>query len=84
MPAVPYAQKMSQKTNCGVLSVLMEDPSTKEGMVNVCKSYLKYVPVISDSEHIRAKVLTQGMSVCSVECTIDKTKKIIFQVTKVS
>ena len=64
MPPVPYAQKMSQKTNSGVVSVLMEDPSTKEGMVNICRSYLKYVPVISSDGNVRAKVLTQGILVC--------------------
>ena len=68
MPDVPFAQKMASKTNCGVLSVLKEDPSTTNGMVKVCQTYQKYVPVISDCENVRAKVLVQGNAMCRCRC----------------
>ena len=38
-PEVKYSQKMSQKSNMIVLALDLEDPSTSEGMIRVCKSW---------------------------------------------
>ena len=63
VPKVPYAQKMKEKSNCKVLSVINEDPSTTAGMTNVAKSFLPYIPVTSDCGNIRAKTAIQGTHV---------------------
>ena len=60
---IPYAQKMKAKSNCKVLSVINEDPSTTVGMTNVTKSFLPYIPVTSKCGNIRAKTAIQGTHV---------------------
>ena len=82
IPPIPYAQKMKQKSNCGVLSVLDQDPSSSEGMNNVLKSFLPYVPAVSECGNVRAKTLVQGESnVKGIKnCW---TETVAFQVTRV-
>ena len=51
---------MKAKSKSGVLSVLEQDPSSKEGMTNVLQSFMPYVPNISECKNVRAKTLVQG------------------------
>ena len=51
---------MKQKSVCKVLSVQQEDPSKTEGMTTVLKSFLPYIPVISECKNVRAKTAVQG------------------------
>ena len=51
---------MKSKSNSGVLSVLAQDPSSKEGMTNVLQSFMPYVPNISECKNVRARTLVQG------------------------
>ena len=45
-PEVKYSQKMSQKSKMIVLALDLEDPSTSEGMIRVCKKLVPYVPTL--------------------------------------
>ena len=58
---MPFALKMKQKSVCKVLSVQQEDPSKTEGMTAVLKSFLPYIPVISECKNVRAKTAIQGI-----------------------
>ena len=51
---------MKSKSKSGVLSVLAQDPSSKEGMTNVLQSFMPYVPTISECKNVRARTLVQG------------------------
>ena len=60
IPKVPYAAKMRTKSSTRVLSVLEKDPSKSEDMNCVLKSFLKYLPAVTECGNVRAKTLVQG------------------------
>ena len=54
---------MRAKSNTRVLSVQEKDPSKSVDMNSVLKSFLKYLPAVTECGNIRAKTLVQGKSV---------------------
>ena len=55
-PAVQFSQKMAQKSSVTVLSLDLEDPATTEGMINVCKGLVPYVPTLPSSRKQKTPV----------------------------
>ena len=49
-PDVKFKQKMSQKSNMVVLALDLEDPSSSEGMINVSRKLVPYLPTLPNSE----------------------------------
>ena len=62
IPDLKYASKMREKTKSFVLSVDLDDPSTSNGITDVCKKILPYIPVISSDGHVRKKTCLMGES----------------------
>ena len=58
---MPFAAKMRSKSTTRVLSVLEKDPSKSEDMTCVLKSFLKYLPAVTECGNVRAKTLVQGI-----------------------
>ena len=75
IPKIEYAQKMREKSNCYILGVdfqvgksnlrptsiiLCQDSSRSDGMTEVLKGYIPYIPTVTETGQVRAKILIQG------------------------
>ena len=55
-PETKYAQKMSQKSKITVLALDLEDPSTSQGMINVSRKLVQYIPTLPSSKKQKCPV----------------------------
>ena len=60
VPAIAFPDLMSKKSNCYVLDVRGDDPSTTFGATNTLKSMVDYVPTISPCGQVRKKTVVFG------------------------
>lgn len=60
VPAVAYPDLMRMKTNCFVLDVNGDDPSTTRGATCTMQSIIPYIPVTSPDGQVRKKTIIFG------------------------
>ena len=51
-----YSQKMAQKSKVTVLALDLEDPSTSDGMIRVCKKLVPYLPLLPNDRKQKTPV----------------------------
>jgi hypothetical protein len=60
IPKISHSQKMGQKSQGWVIGVDLQDPSSHQGVIEVMKGYIKYVPVTSACGNVRRKIPVFG------------------------